>query len=145
MRQFLLLAGLLGTLLGCTPTPKPIAYGTDGCHFCRMTIVDRQHAAQLVTDKGKNYKFDAAECMLNFMDENPGQQYAYILVSDYSRPGELIDATGANYLISENLPSPMGANLTSFSSAVSAKKTQEELGGQVFSWEALRKTLKQPR
>ena len=29
-----------------------------------MTIVDRQHAAEAVTSKGKVFKFDAIECMV---------------------------------------------------------------------------------
>ena len=42
----------------CNVGPQPISYGSDGCHFCSMTIVDRQHAAEIVTDKGKGFKFD---------------------------------------------------------------------------------------
>ena len=46
-----ILSGVLLLLLttGCKVEPKPIAYGKEGCHFCSMTIVDQQHAAQIVT------------------------------------------------------------------------------------------------
>jgi copper chaperone NosL len=33
-----------------------------------MTIVDKQHAAQFVNDKGKTYNFDAAECLINYLN-----------------------------------------------------------------------------
>ena len=51
-------------LVGCKVDPNPIEYGADACHFCSMTIVDRQHAAEFVTKKGKAFKFDATECMM---------------------------------------------------------------------------------
>jgi copper chaperone NosL len=31
-----------------------------------MTIVDKVHAAEIVTKKGKVCKFDATECMINY-------------------------------------------------------------------------------
>ena len=48
---FMLLSVCL--LMACSQEPKPIEYGTDACHFCRMTIVDKVHGAEIVTDKGK--------------------------------------------------------------------------------------------
>ena len=47
---------LLIFLIGCTVSPKPIDYGNDGCHFCKMTIVDKVHAAEIVTKKGKVFE-----------------------------------------------------------------------------------------
>ena len=65
-----LLAVAVGILLlSCTIKPEKINFGSDMCHFCQMTIVDRQHAAQYVTSKGKQFKFDAIECMLNEFSE----------------------------------------------------------------------------
>ncbi len=58
---------LLLIVTNCSVSPKAIDYGNDGCHFCKMTIVDKLHAAEVVTNKGKVYKFDATECMINFM------------------------------------------------------------------------------
>ena len=57
---------LLLLVFSCNVSPKPIDYGSDGCHFCKMTIVDKVHAAEIVTKKGKVYMFDATECMINF-------------------------------------------------------------------------------
>ena len=46
------------TLSSCNIQPQPINYGEDACHFCKMNIIDKQHAAQIVTSKGKAFKFD---------------------------------------------------------------------------------------
>ncbi|TAI46665.1 nitrous oxide reductase accessory protein NosL [Flagellimonas allohymeniacidonis] len=139
MRFYPVLIGLLILMLSsCTIGPKPIEYGTDACHFCKMTIVDKQHAAEFVTDKGKVYKFDASECMLNQLEEFDGTKIALFLVNDYNSPGQLVDASEATFLISENIPSPMGEYLTAFESKEEAQKTQRESDGQLFTWEELK-------
>lgn len=122
---------------GCQPGPKPIDYGAESCSFCRMTIVDRQHAAEIVTNKGKVYKFDSAECMVNSIGEIGKESIAIYLCNTFNEPGILTDATAAAYLISEALPSPMGANLTAFTSAEEANKALEMHGGKVYLWESL--------
>ncbi len=132
----MVLIGFL-TVLGCSISPKPIEYGSDGCHFCSMTIVDRQHAAQIVTEKGKPFKFDASECMMNHLKEVDDSTVALFLVNDYNHPGELIDATQATYLISENIPSPMGEFLTAFASSEDAQEAQKVNGGELLSWDEL--------
>ena len=81
------------TLTACTVEPQPINYGTDGCHYCKMTIVDNQHAAQLVTEKGRAYKYDAIECMMNHLNKWNLPPVQYYLVTDYGSPGMLIDAS----------------------------------------------------
>lgn len=133
--MFVLLSAAL--LTSCTPKPKAIAYGSDACHFCRMTIVDQKHAAQLVTQKAKAFSFDAIECMLNYLEEVEKGSVALYLVSDFTQPGNLTDATKATFLISDNIPSPMGANLSAFKAGQDGKSTQEELGGTLYSWQEL--------
>ena len=125
------------SLISCEIGPEPINYGEDGCEFCKMTIVDSQHAAELVTSKGKVYKFDAIECMINYRKEHDEIQYALYLVNDFSDPGELIDATMATYLISEQISSPMGANLAAFAKEDSAIKNKKEFNGDVYNWHQL--------
>lgn len=125
------------SLISCEIGPEPIHYGEDGCEYCKMTIVDRQHAAELVTSKGKVYKFDAIECMVNFRKDHKDIQYALYLVNDFSNPGELIDATMATYLISDQISSPMGANLAAFAEEDSALKSKEEYKGDIYTWHQL--------
>ena len=105
-----------------------------------MSVVDKQHAAQAVTSKGRIYMFDAVECMVNYLSESE-EEHAYLLVNDYSNPGELVNAEGAFYLISKNLPSPMGAFLTAFSSEEAMKSKMTEVGGKSYRWNELNKVL----
>ena len=129
---------LLLFLASCAIEPQPINYGQDACHYCKMNIVDSQHAAQFVTEKGKCYKFDAIECMLNQMKEFDEAPIALFLVSDYAKPGELTDATTATYLISDAIPSPMGAFLTAFATQEKAVLTHEESSGLLLGWDKLK-------
>ncbi len=135
--SIIFLACFLLVLAGCTNTPKPIAYGSDGCHFCSMTIVDKQHAAQFMTKKGRSYTFDAIECMLNHVKEMDATTVDLYLVNDYGAPGETIDAVKATFLISENIPSPMGEFLSAFATREAATYAQEKNEGELFTWKEL--------
>ncbi len=136
-----LLFGLFLTA-SCKVEPKAINYGEDNCYNCEMTVVSKTHAAQFVTKKGKAYMFDAAECMVWKLNKDSNEDImAFILVSDYSNPGELVDAKTATFLISEKIQSPMGANLTAFASKEKAIATQKEKGGDLYTWEKLKAKL----
>ncbi|WP_318345492.1 nitrous oxide reductase accessory protein NosL [Flagellimonas baculiformis] len=143
MKQFtLLLCAVLCVAIGCSIGPKPIDYGHVGCHYCSMTIVDKQHAAQLVTEKGKVYNFDAIECMMNHLKDENEAAIALFLVNDFDRPGELVDATTATYLISENIPSPMGEYLSAFAQEEAAMKTMDRQRGELLTWAEIKKRFK---
>ncbi|MBO0323758.1 nitrous oxide reductase accessory protein NosL [Muricauda sp. CAU 1633] len=128
--------------ISCSVGPKPIDYGHVGCHFCSMTIVDKQHAAQLVTQKGKVYNFDAIECMMNHLKDEDESTMSLFLVNDFDQPGVLVDATKTTYLISENIPSPMGEYLSAFSTKDAATKTMSEHGGELFTWAEINNRFK---
>ncbi|MBU2922546.1 nitrous oxide reductase accessory protein NosL [Winogradskyella psychrotolerans] len=128
---------LLLLFLSCNVGPKPINYGSDSCQFCTMTIVDKVHAAEIVTQKGKVYKFDATECMINFIKDFDATEIQLYLSNNYTEPEVLIDATKATFLISEQIPSPMGAFLSAFKNKSDAEKFQADKGGQLYTWETL--------
>ena len=143
MKQFIFLAIISLLLTSCNVSPQPINYGSDACHYCEMTIVDKQHASQLVTSKGKAYKYDAIECMVHSLqDKFENTEMAYYLVADFRQPGEFIDARKASFLVSERLQSPMGANLSAFLNEEAGKKAQEEFTGDTYSWEEIKNHLK---
>ena len=122
-------------LAACSPSPQSIEFGSDLCAHCQMTIVDKPFAAELVTKKGKVFKFDAVECMVNYLKEKDEADFALLLVQDYENPGDWQDAAQSFYLISEALPSPMGGNLSAYKHAEGAKKMQAEKGGEVLIWQ----------
>ena len=106
-----------------------------------MINVDKQHAAQIVTKKGKAFKFDAVECMLNHMKDIDTVEVALYFCNYYEQPGELKAAQEATYLISENIPSPMGEYLTAFDNMEAATAAKEENGGELYSWNVLLKHM----
>ncbi|WP_339840938.1 nitrous oxide reductase accessory protein NosL [uncultured Maribacter sp.] len=130
-------------LSACQSDPKPIAYGSEGCNYCSMTIVDKQHAAQFMTKKGRSYSFDATECMLNYLRDVEPETVALYRVNDYTNPGVFVDATAATYLISAKIPSPMGAFLTAFSNEDEAKKTQLDNSGKLYTWAEINEKFKE--
>lgn len=136
MRKFLLVP-ILAILVSCQVSPGKITYGEQSCHFCRMTIVDRQHAAQFVNDKGKIYNFDATECLINFLSGVDEEDIGMLLVSDYNIPESLIEAESATFIISEEMPSPMGANLSAFSTMAEAEEVLQNKEGKTYSWKEL--------
>lgn len=137
LHKISLLLSLIG-LLACEIKPQTIHYGMDACDFCQMTIVDKQHAAQVVTEKGKAYKYDAIECMMNALRHWDRPPVAYYLVTDYASPGAFTNASEAYYLISPAIPSPMGEYLTAFADKDVREKAYEEAGGTTLEWNQLR-------
>ncbi len=130
-------------LLGCSKEISPIDYGKDQCAHCRMTIVDKKYGSEIVTSKGKVYKFDAAECTINYILDNKAEEsdLEMILVTDLAQPEKFIDARTASFLISNKLRSPMGENISSFPDMETAKKFQSEFGGEIYEWKTLKEML----
>ena len=56
------------------------------------------------------------------------------LVTDYVSPKKLIDAKTATYLISEEIQSPMGANLSAFEFKEIAAKFAKNDKDKIFNW-----------
>ena len=138
-KKLLSLIFALSFLVSCNIKPKKIDYGKDHCTFCDMTVVDKTHASEYVTKKGKSYIFDSVECMvqeLNQKDNEKGLQL--ILVADYSNPGALINAQDATFLICKEIKSPMGANLSALSSKEKALELQKKFNGELLTWEQLK-------
>ena len=109
-----------------------------------MTLTDRKYGAEIITKKGKAYKFDAAECMLNYLnakkiEENDVEKY---FVINLSEPGTLTEAVKATFLVSPNLHSPMGGNISSFAEKNTAEKYLKENGGIIYNWDELKSKFK---
>ncbi|MEE9438344.1 MAG: nitrous oxide reductase accessory protein NosL [Saprospiraceae bacterium] len=138
---FLLILVSIG--VSCKVELSEIKYGADQCHYCKMNIVDKLHAAQYVTKKGKQFKFDAIECMINQLEELDANDIALMGVSDYAdAPGTIIDASNATYIISKAIKSPMGANLSALSSKEKAIGLQKEHKGDIYDWNSIKAVLR---
>ncbi len=124
------------TTAACSTEPEEIRFGTDQCSLCRMNISEHRFGAEIVTKKGKIFKYDAAECMFNALSLGNinYDDAAGFYVIDASNPKQLTDAVNATYLISEKLPSPMGANLSAYSKKSDAEAYQKQFGGELKNW-----------
>ena len=128
---------IMGLASGCTREPQAISYGSDACEFCAMTISDDRYATAVVTAKGRTLKFDSVECMLqSFMEgeELAGTQIDSWYATSYPSRGVLVEATAVAYLVSDRLPSPMGAGITAFANRDDAVRMQQEKGGDVMDF-----------
>lgn len=54
-------------LSSCSTKPEPFNYGKDNCYFCKMGIVDPKYGGEVITKKGKVFKFDDLICMARFL------------------------------------------------------------------------------
>jgi len=125
-------------LVACQTNPEAInRNGQDQCAACKMMISDYQFATELVTSKGRVYKFDAIECLVPYLNEQADVAFNHMLVTDYYSPTDLIDATAAVYLQSPEIDSPMGGHLAAFSSMEDAEKAQQEYSVTIYQWDAL--------
>lgn len=89
--------------------PQEVRLHTDECEYCKMVISDRQFASQMVSDKGKAYKFDSVECMAAFaiQQKDKTDQSAFYVVN-YQNPNEWIPLEEAVIYQSDEVRSPMG-------------------------------------
>jgi copper chaperone NosL len=133
----LFLAGMTTSLQSCAQSPEPIRYGKDACVFCKMTIMDKKYGAEIVTSKGKAFKFDDLSCMVKYMKVNQlnDSELAFVVVNDYSNPGELIDVKTATFLSSKDLRSPMRGDVAAFSAKSFAATNMSKLAdAKMLTW-----------
>lgn len=127
-------------IAGCNPQPEKIAFGKDSCVECKMTIMDPKFGAEIVTKKGKVYKFDDVHCIATFM-ERRGVEMGDIhqtLFVDYNNNSEFIKVSDAEFVVSSQLKSPMGGNAVAFKNKEEAEQKATEIpGSKVTNWATL--------
>ena len=126
--------------IGCNPKPEKISIGTDNCVECKMTIVDAKFGAEIVTKKGKVYKFDDAHCMAVFL-ERRGVELADIhqtLFVDYNDPNRFIKVRSVEFVVSSQFKTPMGGHAAAFRDETEARKKAAQIdGSKVTNWATL--------
>src|SRR5210317_1407566 len=115
-RSLILFALTLILMFGCGSGPEPINYGHDECDFCRMQITDDRYGSEIVTGKGKVFKFDEVGCMIDYalVENLVGNTDNKFFVTVFSMPETFTDATTAHYVKNDNFRSPMGLNVMAF-------------------------------
>lgn len=127
---------LAAMLTSCSTDPVPLAFGKDACYSCKMILMDNKFGAELVTKKGKVYKFDDMNCMLQFYNSNEvtDTEYAHKLVIDFTNPGVLIDAASSHFLKADEIKSPMASQIAAFQDYELMKENKKKWKGIYLSW-----------
>ena len=107
--------------------------------------MDNKYGAELVTDKGKVYKYDSIECLIGYsLNKNLiGDKKHLMLISDFSKPGELVDARKSFYVHNNNFLSPMGLNISAFINESEQLKFFTENSGEKLNWIEVVELVKQ--
>lgn len=123
-------------LTSCSVDPAPFSYGKDTCHFCKMTLVDSKFGTEIVTQKGKVYKFDDVSCLVNFLHTQEIQEkdIANIYFADFVKPNTIIEKNKAYFLESEQIKSPMPSGIAVFSSKEDLEKNMGVFKGKPLDW-----------
>lgn len=132
---------LILSFSSCTSGPEAIKVGRDNCYFCKMTISDNRFGAELITKKGKAYKFDDTHCLLSFLETKTVVQkdIADLYFTGFSGTHSLINANKALLLKSDLFQSPMNGHLAAFSVEDSMKKTAAQYQATLVTWDQLNK------
>jgi len=129
---------VMGFVAGCANYgPAEIHYGEDQCDYCRMNIVDNAFGTEIVTSKGKIFKFDSIECLAAFVQTSIEEDIKSnsLWLTDFGSPGTFVRVDSATLVFSEEYNSPMGVGLVGFGSRSKARIFASEKSGRVLSWE----------
>lgn len=131
-------------LWSCSVKPEPLIMGKDACYTCKMTLMDNRFGGEIVTKKGKVYKFDDLNCMINFHNSNyePRENIEHRLVVDFAQTAKFIDATKTFYCKSDKINSPMGSQVAAFERMADLDKFNSEWPGTTLTWNELVTQLK---
>jgi copper chaperone NosL len=129
------------SLASCSTEPKPIIVGKDNCDFCKMAISDPRFGAEVVTKKGKVYKFDDQHCIVGFIksDKLTENDIAGVYFTDFNKPHDLIQVEDAHFLQSPALKSPMNGNIAAFRHPDSLARALPSFYGNSITWEDMQK------
>jgi copper chaperone NosL len=128
-------------LMSCSTGPQKINIGKDACNFCKMSISDNKFGAEIITKKGKVYKFDDTHCLVGFFNAKTinKEDAKEIYLVDFDAPHELVPIGQTFLMESSQLRSPMGGNIAAFSSVEQLKIAAVTFSGKQITVEGLLK------
>ena len=93
-----------------------------------MGIEDPKFATELITEKGRIYKFDDLNCMQSYATENAEQVgQAKLFVPDFLT-NELFPLEKATLITGGAIKSPMNGNVAAFIDKTKAQEEAQKLG-----------------
>ena len=131
-------------LASCAPKAEPIKYGVDNCHTCKMGITDNRYGAELVTQKGKVFKFDDVNCMVQYIKADAGGEKSFRmkLITGYTQKSKWLDADKAFLVVCDEIKSPMGSNIMAFEDAASAAAALKQTPYTPIGWNEVLNRIK---
>jgi len=129
------------SFLSCANNTKAVAIklNVDNCDFCKMSIADGKYGAEVITEKGRTYKFDDIMCMMNYCRENSNTKISSYYVHDFTQDNILIPAPTAHFISGGTIKSPMRGGVIAFSSEKDAKEFGTKLNAEFITWDAILK------
>ena len=125
---------------GCTnQQPRPINTSQDICAYCKMGISDLRFAGELITSKGKVYKFDSIECLAAYyQDLNSSEKNNVKLwVHNFLRLDDWLAVNRAIFLRSGQIHSPMSLDLAAVGNDSEKVHVQQNFDGVPITWQDL--------
>ncbi len=114
--------------------PVPVKFNADQCGYCKMTITEPQFACELITTKGRVYKFDDLHCLKKYLKNQP-EENADLYVANFTNPENFLPLKSAFLLKGGTIKSPMGGHTAAFESKSDAENAQKDLQGELINWE----------
>jgi copper chaperone NosL len=132
--------GVLLAAMACgNPGPRPLAYGTENCEHCHMTLVDPRFSAELLTSTGRVIPFDDVGCLGTLVATGgiPAAQIGSLWVSEYLPPHGLLEVSRAVFLQSDSVHTPMDYGIVAVQPGPRADSLRKALGGELLAWDSV--------
>jgi len=125
--------------------PRDININQDICAYCKMGITDTRFASELITAKGKVYKFDSIECLAAFYRQMNQHKKgnAKLWVHNFLLPKQWLNAKSAIFIKSDKIRSPMSLNLLAVANDSEMTNIQRQFDGKRIKWSDLQDYVKQ--
>src|SRR5262245_25885465 len=129
--RLIVIVGIVAMAAACQsgrPAPATLEPGVHPCHNCRMIVVDRHFASQIVAPYEAPKFFDDLGCLGKFLKANPLAANAEIYVADH-RSEAWVPAGRAVYTRVESISAPMGSHVLAHESTSSRDADPVAAGG----------------
>jgi copper chaperone NosL len=137
--MILLVLGCSTAIISCNTKPEALVIGKDECYVCKMGVADLKFGGELITKKGKLYKFDDIGCMISYLKSGSvsDNQIGQLVTINYNKPNTFLDVHDAWFLASKDLKSPMKSNTAGFANKNEAADVAKDKPGEIVNWEQL--------
>lgn len=143
MKKTIALLSISFLTLACTSnTPQPIKLNVDTCEFCKMTISNAHFASQLITQKGRCYKFDDITCMMQYAKSNGIHNTATLYIANFANESKFVIAQKAHYLKGGTISSPMRGNIIALEKKEEINLYQKKFDAEQLTWEQINEMYK---